>query len=306
MFYKSHKKSSSRQFDYLYDPLYTVADYRDVQRRNVVALTRTAPLNLYTNYSDMFSDSPHRSRQFFILQRNPLPRVPAFNGEILKPLLSRVNDFLILFFFCFSCVASNVKSEAADASPVGRNRPKYFDIPLCAMKSASVKQQLEDVCSDEPKDNTPQGPQINTIGCQTVYREQSAQTRPYFPMPQLQCDGEIPEVLLVADVIKGDRVPGQHEADLVIRARKRRNWEQLLEKTPIEQNEKRLILEAFEWESWLAREEDMEKEQQERLDYVQQMLNERTQMNAINSIGRLNESIERVTSEYERDMAIIQ
>lgn len=81
MFYKSHRKSASREFDYLYDPLYTVADYRDVQKKNIVALTRTSPLNLYTNYRDMFSDSPHRIRHFCILQQNPLPRMPSFKGE---------------------------------------------------------------------------------------------------------------------------------------------------------------------------------------------------------------------------------
>lgn len=83
MFYKSHKKSSTREFDYLYDPLYTFADCRDVQKKSAVALMRTAPLNLYTNYSDMFSDSPHRSRHFYILQPNPLPRLPSFDGKMI-------------------------------------------------------------------------------------------------------------------------------------------------------------------------------------------------------------------------------
>lgn len=210
---------------------------------------------------------------------------------------------------------SNVKSEAAlvaDASTTGRNRPKFFDIPRCTMKSAAVKQQQFDEDSgdgDVLKDNSVHGPRIKTIGCQTVYREQSAQTRPFFPMPQFQCDTDLPEVVLVADLIEGDGSPGRYEADLVIRTRKRRNWEGLLQKMPvstIEQNERRLILKAFEWENWLAREEDIENEQLERLDYVRQMLDKRTKMNATSSIGRLNVSIERVTNKYEQDISKMQ
>lgn len=224
-----------------------------------------------------------------------------------------------MIFCCFRLLfvylASNVKSKAAvagDASTAGRNRAKFFDIPLCAMKfGAGVQQQFEDENGDgdELKGNTSHGPRINTVGCQTIYREQSAQTRPFFPTPRFQSDEDLPEVVLVANLIKGDGNPGQYEADVVVRARKRRNWEKLLQKMPestIESNEKRLILEAFEWENWLAREEEIEKEQQERLDYVQQMLDERSKMNAMNSVGRLNDSIERVTNEYERDMTKIQ
>lgn len=208
-----------------------------------------------------------------------------------------------------------MKSKAAvagDASAAGRNRAKFFDIPLCAMKfGAGVQQQFEDVNGDgdELKGNSSHGPRINTVGCQTIYREQSAQTRPFFPTPRLQSDEDLPEVVLVANLIKGDEIPGQHEADIVIRARKRRNWEKMLQKMPelaIEADEKRLILEAFEWENWLAREEEMENEQLERLGYVQQMLDERSKMNATNSVGRLNDSIERVTNDYERDMTKIQ
>lgn len=209
-------------------------------------------------------------------------------------------------FYCF--IASNVKSKAAldaEASTAGRNRAKFFDIPL----STAKQQQCNDDSGDEIIDNTHHGSKMNTIGCQTVYREQSAQTRPFFPKPQFEHDGDLPEIVYVADLIEGDEIPGRYEAEVVLRARKRRNWEKLLQEasaSDIEPNEKRLILEAFEWENWLAREEDLENEQQERLDYVRQVLDERTQLNATRSVGRLNESIERVTKECEQDMARIQ
>lgn len=214
---------------------------------------------------------------------------------------------IVLSFHCF--IVSSVKSKAAlaaDASTVARNRAKFFDIPL---STGEQQQRCDEDSGDEIIDNSHHESKKNTIGCQTIYREQSAQTRPYFPEPQIQRDTDLPEIVYVADLIDGDEIPGRYEAKVVLRARKRRNWEKLLQvasASGIEANEKRLILEAFEWENWLAREEDLENEQQERLDYVRRMLNERTKLHATNSIGRLNESIERVTKECERDMARIQ
>lgn len=81
MFYKSYAKCEARAFDHLYDPLYTTGNYRDVERENVIALTKTAPSNIYTNFNSMFSELPQRPRTYFVLQRNQLPRTPEFNGK---------------------------------------------------------------------------------------------------------------------------------------------------------------------------------------------------------------------------------
>lgn len=81
MFYKSYAKSEARAFDHLYDPLYTTGNYRDIQRENAIALTKTAPLNIYTNFDSMFSALPQRPRSLLVLQRNQLPRTPEINGK---------------------------------------------------------------------------------------------------------------------------------------------------------------------------------------------------------------------------------
>lgn len=84
MFYKSHSKSEARAFDHLYDPIYSVSDnYRDIQRENAVALEKTAPVNIYTNYDSMFSDLPQHPRNSFALQRNPLPTPAVLNSKHL-------------------------------------------------------------------------------------------------------------------------------------------------------------------------------------------------------------------------------
>lgn len=82
MFYKSYRKSEARAFDHLYDPLYVTSNFRDVQRENAIALTKTAPINIYTNFNSMFSDSPQRPRSFYVLQRNQLPRTPEINSKV--------------------------------------------------------------------------------------------------------------------------------------------------------------------------------------------------------------------------------
>lgn len=81
MFYKSHKKAPTRAFDHLYDPLYIIADRKDVYRNNNRALLQTAPVNIFTVFDTMFTDLPQKTRIFNLLQQNPLPRYPTFQGK---------------------------------------------------------------------------------------------------------------------------------------------------------------------------------------------------------------------------------
>lgn len=83
MFYKSYLKSEARAFDHLYDPIYTTGDYqRDIQRENAIALTNTAPVNIYTNFNSMFSELAKRPRTYNVLQQNQLPtKAPEMNGK---------------------------------------------------------------------------------------------------------------------------------------------------------------------------------------------------------------------------------
>lgn len=80
MFYKSYEKSEARAFDHLYDPLYIAGNIRDIQKENNTALAKTAPINIFTNYESMFSDSPQRPRKFFVIQQNKLPKSPVLNS----------------------------------------------------------------------------------------------------------------------------------------------------------------------------------------------------------------------------------
>lgn len=82
MFYKSYSKSEGRAFDHLYDPIYMTGNSRDIQRENAIALTKTASVNIYTNFNSMFSELPQRPRTEIVLQRNQLPKTPEFNSKV--------------------------------------------------------------------------------------------------------------------------------------------------------------------------------------------------------------------------------
>lgn len=83
MTYKGHLKAANRAFDHLYDPLFVAADIKDIQRENVSALIRTAPVNIYPVYANMFTDLPQCPRNLCALQQNPLPVNPSFGGEFV-------------------------------------------------------------------------------------------------------------------------------------------------------------------------------------------------------------------------------
>lgn len=103
MFYKSYAKCEARAFDHLYDPIYTAGNMRDIQRENAIALTKTAPINIYTNFNSMFSELPQRPRTFAVLQRNQLPKTPEIAGKHFW------KKCLIFFIFPYFEVSSYVR-----------------------------------------------------------------------------------------------------------------------------------------------------------------------------------------------------
>ena len=72
MSYKSHRKSSGRAFDHLYDPI-TKASTKTIAQMNLKALTKSAPLHIIPCYHSMFSDLVTKRRNFYFAQRNSLP-----------------------------------------------------------------------------------------------------------------------------------------------------------------------------------------------------------------------------------------
>lgn len=116
-----------------------------------------------------------------------------------------------------------------------------------------------------------------SVKCQTKFRESSAQTDAWLPDSKLR-DGEIcvPEIAFVNCEIQ----PGLREVEAIERARIRREWENQLPAMTQDQFPLRIAqLEAFEWENWIAREREINENQINRMEQVEQMIENRQQMN---------------------------
>lgn len=105
-------------------------------------------------------------------------------------------------------------------------------------------------------------------------------------------------------MIQGDLFPGIKEVEIIERARKRREWEKSLPPvlTAREWNRRRIVLEAFEWQDWLAREDQIEYCQKLRLAFVQKMIDDRKSRMKSMSGKRLENISKRFEAEKEQKL----
>ncbi|XP_064546772.1 cilia- and flagella-associated protein 91-like [Drosophila montana] len=120
---------------------------------------------------------------------------------------------------------------------------------------------------------------------QTLYRESSAQTLAYLPDITDKEQDEHLEIFNLSTLLAGDKPPGLYEVEILERARKRWAFNKALktnfQKQLHEERERaikskyRPILEAFEWEHWMEREEYIQECQMMRLEIVIRMFDKR-------------------------------
>lgn len=252
MAYRSHTAGSSRTFDHLYDPNYITSDYKDVWKANYTSIQNSGVLSIYPIYKSMFSDLARKSRNQYMMTQNPLPFYPFYGGG-----------------------DDNKSSKKPDV--LGCERIKFFDQPIKQIKNSKIIE--EDDCPETTKlENSSHQEKNREIGCQTIYRESSAQTKPWMPNAVItDCESELPEIIYVADLITGDKNPGVAEANIVERARRKRIWERTLPplRSVKDWDKRRVALEAFEWEQWVAREDDIHDCQRLRMEIVDKLLKQR-------------------------------
>ncbi|KAH8249117.1 hypothetical protein KR032_006139 [Drosophila birchii] len=156
-----------------------------------------------------------------------------------------------------------------------------------------IQKELKNKCDFFPKfvDNRPFKDQTT----QTLYRESSAQTLAYFPEISNKENAETLELFSLAKLLPGEKPPGLHEVEILERARKRWVFQEA-----IKVNSKRLLneaksmalipefrhlVEAFEWELWIEREEYIQECQMLRLQIVIKMFDKReSEMHAASKI----------------------
>lgn len=199
------------------------------------------------------------------------------------------------------------------ATVSGSERYKYFSLPINNTKTINLN--LDPIATEPFNDQQQQamagkfnGPPYRTVGCQTVYREQSAQTRPFQPLGIVRSGIATPEIMHIVDLIENDNLPGLYEADIIERARRRRKCEMLLKQNAQSNddcNQNCLMLEALEWADWLAREGDLEQCQQLRLEIVQRLLDNRHHNIRLSLAAQMKRSVRRLESERERKLDVL-
>jgi hypothetical protein len=250
MSYKSHTAGPSRAFDHLYDPIFKTSGCRDVWKANSHALHSSAPMFVLPIFRTMFSELPQQCRNQYVLQQNPLPHHPYNIGGDFQRMGYQYNV-------------------------IGKDRALFFENTMSNIQTVNL--QLE---NSKDASFVPVGVEkFRDSSCQTMYRESSAQTSPWMPEAIIrQKVGEpLPEIAHIAELIKCNKYPGLEEVEIVQRMRKKRKWESQLPQvhTVEEFEQRRTVLQAFEWEVWMSREQEINDCQKLRMKIVERLLQKR-------------------------------
>ncbi|BFF95304.1 uncharacterized protein DMAD_12734 [Drosophila madeirensis] len=141
-------------------------------------------------------------------------------------------------------------------------------------------------------------------GTQTLYRESSAQTVAYLPEVMDKEMNEHLELFALPSLLPGDKPPGLHEVETLERARKRWEFNSAVKMNLMKQlraarevtmqTKYKSILEAFEWESFMEREEYIQECQMMRLEIVIKMFDKREKEMHTASKSRIEMACERI------------
>ncbi|XP_017107068.2 uncharacterized protein [Drosophila bipectinata] len=165
-----------------------------------------------------------------------------------------------------------------------------------------IRKELKNKCDFFPKfyDNSPFKDQTT----QTLYRESSAQTLAYLPEIEKSEKIQKLELFSLSQLLPGDKPPGLHEVEILERSRRRwlfrdslkQNFQKLFnEARELEIKTKyKPILQAFEWEQWIEREEYIQECQMMRLEIVIKMFDKREKEMHASSNVRIEQACERI------------
>lgn len=207
----------------------------------------------------------------------------------------------MIFHSVFHWISKGVHQTEHNHYASGRNRAKFFNIPL-AKGSAHNHIQLNRASTDDKiTEKTPSKLQakLRSVSCQTVFREQSAQTKPYLPQIRCQPGVEKSELFQVNDILYIESSSGLDEINMINRRRKRFECAKIMEQYEKSDDEQRQIFETLEWEDWLTRESNIEYTQSLRFRKVKEMLKQRDKLFESDSIKTIDNSVNRLNSEHK-------
>lgn len=150
-------------------------------------------------------------------------------------------------------------------------------------------------------------PKQKTVEVQTVFRESGAQTDPFSPEYIVNKDN-VPEVLSITNFKFGAGLPATMiEMELIDQMREKRAFEQALPPTSDEAcfNLRRKLVVEAEVRDWEKREEDIKRNQNDRLNLLQSALVEREKETEEKHAQRTEEIRLKKTENKERALAKI-
>jgi len=259
----------SRPYDALYDAgTYTVSGARDHFRQQAAAggfQVERAP-----NYPAMFSELPHHPATAFRFKN--ASRVPGFVDRSYRPA---------------GAAPGELAARSTAAAVNGAQRYKYMRRPqLAAPAPIIIKAAAQ--AAQAPAPVAPPEPMSKTIGTQSDYRENEAQTAPWEPpaaIPEapsakqaaLSAKHHIagPELQALHGMTFGDGLPpGLQEVRRIEAMREKRAFEASLppiddiDNLPLRQR----MIEEWEAKEWATREDEIRSVQDERLELLTQAL----------------------------------
>ncbi|KAM8749428.1 cilia- and flagella-associated protein 91 isoform 1-T1 [Acanthopagrus schlegelii] len=285
-----------RQYDYLYDPVYTLSSELDHARSSFKAYASKDRVRRVPEFESMFSCLSHYPRS--TVQLNPSDPVPVSIDWRWRGHTEQRREALQQL--------AGVVVPREKCHVTGADSWKYYKRPLIPFGQPP----LQAVIFDTPREdfiptggnNAQQQPTHFTVGVQTDYRESETQTDPYSPEYVVQPGTTPSELLQLATLTWGHGLPaGLAEVEMIQRARAKRAWEATL--PPLDDlsqlDKRRRMMEEMEAKEWAFREGEIQKLQEARLDVLKDLLKRRDEAQKEVTSQRLNQIYSKHQKEKE-------
>ncbi|XP_036074900.1 cilia- and flagella-associated protein 91 isoform X3 [Rousettus aegyptiacus] len=302
--------STSRTYDFLYDPLFIVSSEKDYKQENIQAILSRSRLRKVPRFRTMFSNLIHYPR--YSLCWSKADPIPSFISREWKGHEEKHREALRQL--AATDTSFQIKEVYEDPDVTGKNRYKYFERPFLPFYQQMPLNVVFAANKMEPftflPASTKYPPMLSkyTVGTQTDYRDADVQTDPYSPEYVVYQDS-IPELLTLATLTWGRGLPaGQAEVEMIERAREKRAWEATLPSLgdTSQFENRRKMMDAMERKEWAFREQEIEKLQEIRLEVLKELLKKRDENQNEVNMRHLNAQWFKLQEAKEAKLAQIQ
>ncbi|XP_028896514.1 cilia- and flagella-associated protein 91-like [Zeugodacus cucurbitae] len=320
----SHRKSTNRAFDCIYSADSSTTDEKSDMKSLKNAKNKSTTVKLYPRHEIMFSKEPGLEHYAF---RKELTPIDADRNSLTSGSTDSLNH-------SYNRISARLRGGANN--PAERRVTGIVTAPSeCKTKALGLDHFIPDTkvnvvemklnLSAEAENSPAQKyayckyfpeikeKRVKTRGTQSIYRESSAQTLPYLPeVSNTETELEQIELFKLPTILPGDGPPGLYEVEVLERARKRwafaralkenmrRQIEEVKEQARLSEN--RTVLQAFEWEHWIEREEYIQECQMLRLEILIGMFNKREEKMHATSKARIERSYEEILARRDASL----